>query len=316
MNGPVPASAMTVTYPTDHEVVAERLFDAPRDLLFRVFTDPALIPHWWGPARYATRVETMDVRPGGSWRYLQTSRDGQVFGFHGTYREIVPPDRLVYTFEFEGEPGHEVLITVTLEAVGEKTRLVARSRFDTAEDMRGMVEAGMESGMREGYDRLEEISRSRAVAIASAREPGRSVVQTRLLAAPKATVFEAWTQADHLVQWWGPHGFTITIQEIDVRPGGVWRFVMHGPDGRDYDNEIRYLEVEAPERLVFLHGDEADPDAFRTEVTFVEEAGKTRVTMRQEFASQPDRDRVVTEHDAVEGGSQTLDRLAEHLARG
>jgi uncharacterized protein YndB with AHSA1/START domain len=142
----------------------------------------------------------------------------------------------------------------------------------------------------------------------------REIVTTRTFEAPRDLVFKMWTDRRHIEQWWGPNGFTTTIQEMDVRPGGMWRFVMHGPDGTDYQNRITYEEVVEPERLVYAHGDDNEPEQFRGIVTFEDEEGKTRLTLRTIFASAEERDRVVREVGAIDGAKQTLGRLAEYLA--
>jgi uncharacterized protein YndB with AHSA1/START domain len=117
------------------------------------------------------------------------------------------------------------------------------------------------------------------------------------------------------VRWWGPDGFTTTTRSIDVRLGGVWRFVMHGPDGRDYKNRITYHEIVPPERLVYSHGGEdAEPVSFRTTVTFEDVGGKTHLTMNALFPSAAERERVAREYAAVEGARQHLARLAAHVA--
>ncbi len=144
----------------------------------------------------------------------------------------------------------------------------------------------------------------------------REIVVTRVLDAPRELVWQAWTEPEHVAQWWGPNGFTNTIQEMDVRPGGVWRLVMHGPDGTDYPNKIVYLEVVNPERLVYDHGDDqVNGLLFHVTVNFAEQGGKTRVTMRAIFDSAAERDRVVREFGAVEGANQTMDRLRQYLTR-
>ena len=145
----------------------------------------------------------------------------------------------------------------------------------------------------------------------------REIVMERIFNAPRELVFEAWTDPKHVAQWWGPKGFTNTIHEMDVRPGGVWRFVMHGPDGVDYQNRIIYDEIVKPERLVYTHGsgEEGDPGQFQVTVTFAEQGGKTKLIMRMLFESAAERDKVVKEFGAIEGGNQTLDRLAEHLTK-
>jgi uncharacterized protein YndB with AHSA1/START domain len=144
----------------------------------------------------------------------------------------------------------------------------------------------------------------------------REIVISRVLDAPRELVWRAWTEPEHLAQWWGPDGFTSTIQEMDVRVGGVLRLVMHGM-GMDFDNVMNYFEVVEPERLVYDHGngEEDDPNKFLVTVTFAEQGGKTEVTMRSLFATPEARDYVVREFGAIEGGKQTLARLAEHVAR-
>jgi uncharacterized protein YndB with AHSA1/START domain len=144
----------------------------------------------------------------------------------------------------------------------------------------------------------------------------RMFVTTRVFDSPRELVFEAWTNPNHLVQWWGPNGFTTTIRAIDVRPGGVWRFVMHGPDGVDYENRIVYDEIMKPERLVYRHpgGEDVEPVQIQVTVTFEDYDGKTKLTMKMLFASAAERERVAEKYGAVEGAKQTLERLAEHLA--
>lgn len=143
----------------------------------------------------------------------------------------------------------------------------------------------------------------------------REIVITRVFDAPRELVFEAWTNPKHVAQWWGPNGFTTTIQEMDVRPGGIWRLVMRGPDGTDYKNKIVFSEVVKPERLVYRHVPEAGTESTTHEstVTFVELGGKTEVTMRMLFASAAAREHIVKKYGAIEGGKQTLGRLGEYL---
>lgn len=139
------------------QIVMSRVFNAPRTRVFRVYTDPKLIPQWWGPRSQATTVETMDVRKGGRWRYVSREPDGSEYAFRGECREVVPPERLVSTFEFEGMPGHVILETATFEDVAGKTKLTVTSSFESIEDLDGMLQSGMESGARETWDRLEEL---------------------------------------------------------------------------------------------------------------------------------------------------------------
>jgi len=143
----------------------------------------------------------------------------------------------------------------------------------------------------------------------------RSIIAVREFDAPRELVFAVWSDPQHLAQWWGPNGFTTTTSAFDARPGGVWRFVMHGPDGRDYQNRITYDEIVKPERLVYSHGggEDVEPVRFKVTVTFDAIGGRTRLTMRMLFPSAAERARAIKEYGADKGLVQTLTRLAEHL---
>jgi uncharacterized protein YndB with AHSA1/START domain len=151
------APPATVTKPTDREIHVERVFDAPRDRVFAAFTDPKLIPEWWGPSDTTTVVDQMDVRPGGSWRIVIRDSDGSAQAFRGTYREVTPPQRVVQTFEWEGMPGHVSVETATFEDLGDRTKVTTTSLFHTTEERDGMLASGMERGMNESYARLDEL---------------------------------------------------------------------------------------------------------------------------------------------------------------
>ena len=147
-----------IAEPGKHEIIMTRVFDAPRDLVFKVLTDPALIPQWWGLRNNTTIVDKMDVQAGGLWRYVQRDQQGNEFAFHGVYHAITAPERVVSTFEFEGMPGHVLLETMTLEAQADgTTKLTVTSVFQSVADRDGMLSSGMEAGANESYDRLDEL---------------------------------------------------------------------------------------------------------------------------------------------------------------
>jgi uncharacterized protein YndB with AHSA1/START domain len=145
------------TFPSDLEIAMSRILDAPRELVFKLCTDPNLVPHWWGPRGLDTTVDKMDMRPGGVWRFVQRGLDGSEYAFHGEYREVVPPERIVDTFEFEGMPGHVIIETMMFEEHDGKTRLVGTSLFQTVEDRDVMLKSGMLEGWSESMDRLEAL---------------------------------------------------------------------------------------------------------------------------------------------------------------
>ncbi len=154
-------NATTITAePGKQEMTITREFDAPRELVFKAVTDPKLIPQWWGPRYLTTEVDTMDVRPGGQWRYINRDAEGHAYAFHGVYHEILAPERIIDTFEFEGLPetGHVTLETMKLEELpGGRTRLTAQSVYQSVADRDGMLQSGAESGVKDTYDRLEEL---------------------------------------------------------------------------------------------------------------------------------------------------------------
>lgn len=155
--------------------------------------------------------------------------------------------------------------------------------------------------------------------MATGADPGatrdREIVVTRTIEGPRRLVFEAYTDARHLAQWWGPNGFTTTTRSFEFRPGGVWDFIMHGPDGTDYPNWIEWRVIVPPERIEYVHGkSEEDPNTFSSTVTLVDRGKTTNITLRAVFRTKKQRDEVVEQYDAIEGAKQTLGRLAAYIA--
>jgi uncharacterized protein YndB with AHSA1/START domain len=157
-------SKLTLTAePGQHELVMTRVFDAPRDRVFKTYTDPALVPRWWEPEGMTTIVDTMDVRKGGIWRYIQRDADGNEYAFNGVYHEVKSPERLIYTFEFEPMAGHVLLETITFEELPDgTTRLIDTGVFQSVEDRHAMLSTGMEAGAAESMDRLAALLKEEA----------------------------------------------------------------------------------------------------------------------------------------------------------
>ncbi len=150
-----PAKAM-LTLPSDREIRVERIFNASRDRVWRAYTDPELVAQWWGRGNKMI-VEKMEVERGGHWRYVEHSADG-VHGFEGRYREVTPPERLVFTFEWDGMPGYPIVETTTFEDLGDgRTKIVVVSLFYQTEERDGMRQSGMEGGMNESYAALDRL---------------------------------------------------------------------------------------------------------------------------------------------------------------
>lgn len=143
--------------PGVQEIIISSTIDAPRERVFKAYTDPDAIPDWWGPSGIMTIVDKMDVQPGGEWRFVQRDEAGVEFAFHGVFHDITSPRSLVQTFEFEGTPGHVLLETVTFEEQpDDTTQITSVSVFQSVEDRDGMLQSGMEGGAEESMQRLEE----------------------------------------------------------------------------------------------------------------------------------------------------------------
>jgi len=308
---------------TVRELVITRLFDAPRSVVFKAFTDSKRVAQWWGPHAFTNPVCELDARPGGALHIEMTGPEGS-FPIEGTFHEVVEPERLVFSERvvfntaFHGQPDDhliEFLNILTFTEEHSKTRLTLHVRVLKSSPEVAKAICGMEQGWSESFERLGDV-----VANPFDKTPlaAREIVIRRLIRAPRELVFDAWTNPTHIGKWWGPHGFKTTTFAMDVRPGGVWDFVMHGPDGRDYKNRIEYLEVNRPIFLAYKHaGEGADAEVqFRSTVRFGETFGQTSVTLRMVFSTAQACEHAVHVYHAIEGGQQTLERLAQHAEKG
>jgi len=150
------ANKATVTTPTDREIRIERTFDAPRDRVWRAFTDPKLLAQWWGRGNKLV-IEKFELERGGHWRFVEHGPEGK-HGFEGRFREITPPSRVVQTFEWDGMPGYVIIETMELEDLGDgRTRIVNVSLFHTTEERDGMLQSGMEEGLNQSYEALDRL---------------------------------------------------------------------------------------------------------------------------------------------------------------
>src|SRR6202163_4789528 len=142
----------------------------------------------------------------------------------------------------------------------------------------------------------------------------REILISRVISAPRELVFEAFTEVRRLSRWWGPEGFPTTTRAFEFRVGGEWDFVMHGPDGTDYQERISWTEIAPPERIALLHGEyRGNPSAFESVLTFARDGAATRIEMRAVFPTKELRDEAVEKYHAIEGGQQTLSNLAAYI---
>ena len=290
------------------EVTITRIFDAPRELVFAMWTQAEHLAKWWGPEGFTVPSIDSDPRPGGVLSIVMRGPDGVDYPQTGTFEEVAPHERLVFrevALGPEGQPILDALTTVLFADRDGTTEVTMHARgIALTADAVPML-GGMQAGWNQSLQCLDDVLTGAV---------DRQIVLMRMFEAPRERVFEAWTTREHVEKWFGPAGFSLTIDEMDVRPGGTWRFTMHGPDGVDYQDLIVYEEITPAERLVYTHSSlDTDDPPFRTTVTFDDFMGMTVLTMRGVFDTAEARDLVIEKHGAVEGGNQTLDRLGELL---
>lgn len=298
------------------EISITRIIAAPPALVFKAWLDPKQLAEWWGPKVFTNPVCEVDPRVGGKWRIVMRAPDGTEYPCGGEYREIVYPTRLVFTNCAMDKEDNRILdgiTTVNFATHQGKTMLILTTRATAMVDYAAAYLTGMEAGWTQSLDKLQaEFPEDEINA--------RTILVSRIVSAPQELVWDAITDPKKIVHWWGPRGFTNTIEVMDLRPGGQWKHIMHGPDGTDYPNESVFEEITKPSRLVFTHtgGKLGGPSAdFRSTWTFdALGPSMTVVTIRMVFANAQVRDAIAESYGAVEGGHQTLGRLDEFVQAG
>jgi uncharacterized protein YndB with AHSA1/START domain len=299
-----------MTEPIDtREITLTRVYDAPRETVFAMWTEAEHLARWWGPDGFWVPRAESDPRPGGALVIVMAGPGDFEETMNARYREVRAPELIVVDSIVPGPDGAPFIDsshTVTFTDLGGRTEVTVRARASVFGPEGLGALAGMRAGWGQSLQCLDD-------ALTGAAD--RQILLMRLYDAAPDVIFRYWVTAEHLEKWWGPDGFTISVDEFDPRPGGHWRFTMHGPDGADYPNHVTYREVEPDRRLVYVHGEAGDPDpSFTGVVTFEEMAGKTVLSLRLVFDSAQDRDLVAEKYQSVEGGEQTLGRLAALLA--
>jgi len=295
----------------ERQLVFTRTFDAPRAVVFEAWTDPRHLEHWYGPDGFHTTVHQLDLKPGGVWRLTMHGPDGRDYHNRLVFVEVQRPARLVYRHEPEqgGEPVHSE-VTVTFTEHAGKTDLELRMTFPTAEEREMVVRK---------YHADEGGKQTLAKLAQHLAEKRFGMVLSRVFDAPRDLVYQAWTDPEHLKNWWGPHHFSAPRCEVDARPGGRIHIDMRGPDGTVYPMEGRFEQVEAPERLVYMSwvNDAAGARIFdvRNVVALDEVRGKTRVTIMCEATVHQEIARQFLKGMET-GWKQSLERLGSHVGDG
>lgn len=305
------------------EIVMTRLVDAPRALVWRVWTEAEHIGRWWGPRGFKTTTREMAVAPGAAWRFTMRGPDGTDYPNRIVYREVVAPERLVYDHD-DDAGGDGFVVTVTFADEGGGTRVTMRSLFPTTAERERVIGFGAVELGRQTLDRLEE-----HVADEAAEGEPADVIITRVFAAPRELVYRAWTDAEHLARWWGPKGFDVAVKTLDLRPGGLFHYSMRAPNGALMWGRFQFESIEAPSRIVFVNAFSDEHGAItpnpwmpdwplevRNTLTLVEKDGRTTLTLRGGplHATEAQRELFRNHRPSMRGGfAGTFAQLDEHL---
>ena len=306
------STSSPVTAPADRTLTTNRVFDAPRALVYKAWTDPKQFARWFPPDGF-TAVCELDVRPGGSLRVDMKGADPvlgrdfyeKVFPGKGVYQEVVTNERLAFTFEAAGEEGAppmKMLMTVIFEDVGRKTKLSIYQTAETVADYEALVKIGATEGLRQSLDKLTTLLAGKGPDT-TVSVSGRNLTLTRVFDAPRDLVWKAYTDPAHIVKWSFAKDWESPFAETDVRPGGSFRIGMrpadHSTEGFEFAGT--YREIVKPSRIVQVIG-----DGRVMTTTFDDVAGKTKLTLTLEMSESEELERA--------GWGQILENFAKHVA--
>lgn len=300
----------SATVPAERTLTTTRVFDAPRELVFKAWTDPKQFARWFPPDGFSADCE-LEVRPGGTIRVDMKGEDpalgpdfvGKVFPGKGVYKEVVANERLSFTFEAPTEGGVlNLLMTVLFEAQGRKTKLTIHQTAETVAAYEELVKIGASEGLRQSLDKLTVLLEGKGPDTIVAVK-GRNLTLSRVFDAPRDLVWTAFTDPAHIVKWMFAKDWEAPFAETDVRPGGKFRIGMrpadHSEEGFVLDGT--YREVTRPERIVQLLS-----DGRVMTTTFADVGGRTKLTLSVEMALDEAQER--------QGYTQILENFARHLA--
>jgi uncharacterized protein YndB with AHSA1/START domain len=299
---------LVVTTPSDREILMVRDFEAPRALVWEMFTKPEHVRQWWGCKHLEVTVCEIDLRVGGEYRYVGRMPNGNLCPFKGVHHEIVYPEKIVFTeiFDVDVARDHPSLVTTTFTETNGRTTVRILCTYDSKETRDIVIGSGMEHGAAAGYDKIEEMLGALA-----------QITVTRELAAPRSLVWKAWTEPAQFAKWYGPTGFTVPRIELDVRPGGAIRCDMRGPNTPVMTTFGTFTDVVEPERLGFtLRAEDNGVITFEMlhVVTFADRGNTTLLTL-QVHVLRPTGAVARMLAGAERGWTQAFDKLGELVTR-
>jgi uncharacterized protein YndB with AHSA1/START domain len=308
--------------PISKELVIKRVFDVPREMVWKAWTEPKQMAKWWGPHMYSNPVCEMDVRPGGAILIHMKGPDTPAMPMKGKFIVVVKLEKLVFTtsafLDEKGNPGIETMNTVTFTERNGKTTMKLESHFTKTKPELALAISGHKAGWSQSLDRLFAL-------ISGSPE----FVITRLFDARRDILWKVYSEAEHLSKWWGPKGFKMLNVKLEFRPGGVFHYGMEDPQGNKMWGKFVYREIDAPERLSFVvsfydekggitrHPMSATwPLEVLSTITFFEVQGKTALIMSGVpiNATAEERKTFAAGRESMKGGFKgTFDQLDEYL---
>ena len=283
-------------------LVIEKIFDAPVARVWQAMTTTEEMHRWF--------FELKEFQPVVGFEFdFTVEHEGNTYSHLCKVTEAVPQKKLAFTWRYQGHEGNS-LVTFELLAEGKKTRLkLTHSGLETFPQTPQFARKNFEGGWNFISSALGDF----------VENADKEIYITRVFDAPRELLWEAMTNPKHVVNWWGPRGFTTTIETMDFRVGGEWKHTMRGPDGAEYPNHSIFKEIVKPEKIVYSHGGhkKGGPEVSFISTWTFDELGKnkSRVSIRMVFADAEKRNFVVKEFGAIEGGKQTLERLAEYTSK-
>lgn len=305
------------------DFILSRVFAAPRALVYHCFMDPSHLSRWYGPRGFTCPDCEVDAREGGRFKLSVRSPDGMVFAMTGTFLDIVAEERVVKADDVSGHPefwfdlvdparkgqGPRPIGMVTTLSFADHpagSKLTVATRFDSVEMRDNFARVGLKDGWSSSFEKLDDLTNA-------LKDDAREINITRHIPHPVDRVFAAFSNPAGMAAWWGPDGFRTTTRSMSFKAGGSWDYTMHGPDGTDYPNFVRYTRIETNALIAYDHGTDAEhPAWFKAEIRFVPEGRTTRVTLKLILGDASERPGYVA-FGAVEGGYQNLARLEAWL---
>ena len=305
---------------SDREIVSTRLFDAPREILWRAWTDPKHLAEWWGPRGFTNTFHEFELKPGGVWRFTMHGPNGKDFHNESVFTEIVKHEKIVFDHL---KPMHKFQVTATFLEQKEKTKVTFRMMHDTAEECEIVKKYAVEKN-EENFDRLEE-------QLAAMQTPGGPFVFSQILDAPRELVWKIWTDCKHLKHWWGPKGLIVSFCKMDLRLGGMFHYCLKSPDGSDMWGKFVFRDIVRPNQLVFINSfsDERGgltrhpmhqgwPLEMLSTISFEEQKGKTLLTIKWHPINSTASEQNVFHQNRTsmkQGWSGTFSQLSAYLVK-